>query len=82
MMFLFSRKGNLINKLEVVTSMKNKANVVHKFAKDKKITVHNWPYIVPKDAFHIGIVVSFGHLIPESVINKFPLLVQQFMLQI
>lgn len=72
---VFSRKGTLIKNLEVVTSMKSKANIIHKFAASEKLLVHKWPYAVPEEKFDIGIVVSFGYLIPESVIRKFPLLV-------
>lgn len=54
---------------------------MHNFAVAEKLMVHKWPYVVEEEKFHIGIVVSFGHLIPESVINKFPLLVFNTTLQ-
>ena len=61
----------MINKLEVVT-LAHKKNPVREFAENNHIEVQEWP---PKlvDPFDIGIVVSFGKLIPEEVINYFPL---------
>lgn len=41
--------------------------------KKNKIIIHKWPVEINKSEFHIGIVVSFGHLIPSTIINAFPL---------
>lgn len=68
----FSLKGSLLNNLEVVTTIRNKANPVQKFATNNKLLTHNWPYLVPQSKFHVGILVSFGHLISENVISSFP----------
>ncbi|GLG93019.1 Uncharacterized protein GBIM_00527 [Gryllus bimaculatus] len=65
--------GNLIKQLEVVTSIKPKANVVQKYAEKKMLKVHNWPPVVANAEFDFGIVVSFGHLIPKTIISMFPL---------
>lgn len=70
---LFSREGNVINNLEVVTSFKNKANPVQRFTTREKLYAYDWPCSVAEKRFHVGIVVSFGHLIPEDIIHKFPL---------
>lgn len=70
--FFFSLKGALLNNFEIVTTVKKQANHVKKFAKKNNLVIHNWPYSVPLNKFDVGIVVSFGHLIPEDVINSFP----------
>lgn len=70
---MFSRNGHCIGKLEVVTSFKVQKNPVHNFAIQQKLTAHDWPVTVSNNIFHVGVVVSFGRLIPESIINNFPL---------
>ncbi|XP_018570371.1 methionyl-tRNA formyltransferase, mitochondrial [Anoplophora glabripennis] len=65
--------GTVLKKLEVVTTTKGKANPVRKYADEHKLLIHSWPVTVPEYVFDVGLVVSFGHLIPESVISKFPL---------
>lgn len=42
---------------------------VHDFATNAGLTVHHWPFTVPKETFDLGIVVSFGHLIPSASID-------------
>lgn len=69
-----SKKSGLINKLAVVTSIKIPSNPVQKYAEKENIQIHRWPLIdFENQNYDIGLVVSFGHLIPEDVINKFPL---------
>ncbi|XP_044742867.1 methionyl-tRNA formyltransferase, mitochondrial [Chrysoperla carnea] len=67
------REGSVINQLEVVTSVKNKANPVQRYAVSNKIQFHNWPCGNVDQKFDIGVVVSFGKLIPKSIIHEFPL---------
>ncbi|XP_076221688.1 methionyl-tRNA formyltransferase, mitochondrial isoform X2 [Nomia melanderi] len=43
------------------------------YAKEKGIVINNWPLDIDLSNFHIGIVVSFGYLIPSNVIKSFPL---------
>ncbi|KAG6801460.1 methionyl-tRNA formyltransferase, mitochondrial [Apis mellifera caucasica] len=62
-----------LERLEIVTNYKIKENPVVKYAKKNKIIIHKWPVEINKSEFHIGIVVSFGHLIPSTIINAFPL---------
>ncbi|KAF5286329.1 hypothetical protein FQA39_LY04227 [Lamprigera yunnana] len=68
------KNKRLISNLEVVTLKRTKFNSVHKYALKENLVLHNWP-INPLDCnrFHIGVVVSFGHLIPEDVIKNFSL---------
>ncbi|XP_070503323.1 methionyl-tRNA formyltransferase, mitochondrial [Chironomus tepperi] len=74
---ILSRNNNseLISRLEVVTSLKSIKNPVKQYALENQLKVHNWED-VKKDhrichSFDFGLVVSFGHLIPEYVINSF-----------
>ncbi|XP_077483284.1 methionyl-tRNA formyltransferase, mitochondrial [Amblyomma americanum] len=39
------------------------------YARRENLPVHEWPHAVPPGAFDIGVVVSFGHLIPENSIH-------------
>lgn len=68
-----SKNGQFIKNLEVATSMKTKANVVQRYAERNLMKIHNWPPKIQKYEFDLGIVVSFGQLIPENVISLFPL---------
>jgi len=52
---------------------KEKKNAVIKYAEEKGIIVNKWPLERSLKDFHIGIVVSFGHMIPSNIINSFPL---------
>lgn len=73
MIYFFRSRNELIDTLQVVT-LCNKDNPVRKFANSNHIEVQDWP---PKltDPFDVGVVVSFGKLIPAEIINHFPLLV-------
>ncbi|XP_070522001.1 methionyl-tRNA formyltransferase, mitochondrial isoform X2 [Cardiocondyla obscurior] len=66
-------KTEKICKLEVVSVCKKKKNVVVQFAEEMGIVVTEWPLVNNPQNFHIGIVVSFGYLIPLNIINSFPL---------
>ncbi|CAD7077553.1 unnamed protein product [Hermetia illucens] len=63
-------RSNAIKSLDVVTSFKKPKNVVLKYAENKNLPLHKWPlqHLVP-NRFDLGVVVSFGHLIPEKVIS-------------
>ncbi|XP_035232040.1 methionyl-tRNA formyltransferase, mitochondrial-like isoform X2 [Stegodyphus dumicola] len=41
---------------------------VRRYAELHNLTVHTWPYDVPVGVYDVGIVVSFGHLIPSESI--------------
>ncbi|XP_075548690.1 methionyl-tRNA formyltransferase, mitochondrial isoform X2 [Dermacentor variabilis] len=43
--------------------------VVSDYALKEDLPVSEWPYSVPVDTFDVGVVVSFGHLIPASSIH-------------
>lgn len=56
-----------------MTSAKAKLNPVRNYAKKENLILHGWPVTILENKFDIGIVVSFGHLIPSNIIEKFNL---------
>lgn len=72
-MIFVSKSNKLLRSLEVVCSYNGYENVIIKFCKDHKIKIHSWPINFSLSNFDIGVVVSFGHLIPSWIINTFPL---------
>lgn len=67
------RTTKTVSKLEVVSS-KWHLNPVRLFGQKEGLVIHEWP-IDPHviSDFDIGVVASFGHLIPKQVIDSFPL---------
>lgn len=61
----------LLQSLEVVTLPGDVP--VKTFAHQNSLTVHTWPPDISHGQFDVGVVVSFGCLLPEKLINKFPL---------
>lgn len=58
----------------MVTSYKSQFNPVKKYADKEKIKCFDWPIpITEVENYDIGVVVSFGHLIPEAHILALPL---------
>ncbi|XP_030245356.1 methionyl-tRNA formyltransferase, mitochondrial isoform X1 [Drosophila navojoa] len=56
--------------VSVVTSFKCPANCVRSYAEQEKLALYRWP--ISKEqcaAYELGVVVSFGHLIPLHIIN-------------
>lgn len=45
---------------------------VRSFAEKHSLMIHTWPIPTMKDKYDIGVVVSFGRLIPTRVIRMFP----------
>lgn len=71
--FLSYSELKTLCRLEVVTTQQNKKQEVRDYAMQNGIAMRTWPVTFDTDGFHIGIVVSFGHLIPKKIINSFPL---------
>ncbi|XP_078097229.1 methionyl-tRNA formyltransferase, mitochondrial isoform X3 [Mustelus asterias] len=69
----FETGKKLIEQLEVVTLPATKSGElpVRKYARMNQIPVHDWPRLGP-DHFDVGIIVSFGSLLSDSVIQQFP----------
>lgn len=64
-----------MKQLAVVTSFKTKKNPVRDFAVATELSTFSWPYHACPGDFDVGLVSSFGHLIPECIIESFPLCV-------
>ncbi|KAI8123012.1 hypothetical protein FF38_11658 [Lucilia cuprina] len=71
---LHKHNNSKIENLAVVTSFKSPANCVRQYAEQQKLRLYKWP-IVAEDchAYDLGVVVSFGHMIPSQIIEAFPL---------
>lgn len=64
---------DVVSQLAVVTGLKRPPNPVHSYANQEAIDLHKWPTGNVGNSFDIGVVVSFSHLIPESIITSFPM---------
>lgn len=61
----------LVQHLEVVTLPGDVP--VKRFAQLNSLPVHMWPPEITCGQFDVGVIVSFGCLLPEKLIDKFPL---------
>ncbi|XP_074522967.1 methionyl-tRNA formyltransferase, mitochondrial [Halichoeres trimaculatus] len=62
--------GKLLKSLEVVTLPGDVP--VKRFALQHCLPIHSWPPNNVDGHFDVGVVVSFGCLLPQKLINKFP----------
>lgn len=63
----------LVKSLEVVTGSEKEVEApVRKFALQHSLQTYSWPPCVQYNDYDVGIVASFGHLIPEKLIKAFP----------
>lgn len=58
-----------------MTSAKGNNRSVRNFAKEEKLDIYDWPITeqLLNGNYDIGVVVSFGQLIPKRIIKCFPL---------
>uniref|UniRef100_A0A673KKU1 methionyl-tRNA formyltransferase n=1 Tax=Sinocyclocheilus rhinocerous TaxID=307959 RepID=A0A673KKU1_9TELE len=63
-------KAGVIDSLEVVTLSRDAP--VRKYAEQHRLPLHHWPDVDLSAQFDVGVVVSFGCLIKENIINKMP----------
>ncbi|XP_063046674.1 methionyl-tRNA formyltransferase, mitochondrial [Engraulis encrasicolus] len=63
--------GRVVGTLEVVTL--THAAPVWKYAHRHQLRVHDWPDVDVQGRFDVGVVVSFGCLLKESLIKQLPL---------
>ncbi|KAF6131582.1 mitochondrial methionyl-tRNA formyltransferase [Phyllostomus discolor] len=72
-----NKEEELIEKLEVVTvpSPSPKGLPVKQFAVQSQLPVYEWPD-VGSGEYDVGVVASFGRLLSEALILKFPYLFQ------
>lgn len=74
MLHLEQLRGGLIKRLDVVSvHLKKSQTAVRHYCQKEGLQVTDWPVTVPQGLYDVGIVASFGHLIPASVINAFPM---------
>ncbi|KAM6426261.1 methionyl-tRNA formyltransferase, mitochondrial isoform 1-T1 [Liasis olivaceus] len=68
------RMPRLVDHLEVVTLPANpsKGLPVKKYAEHFQLPIHIWPDVGACENFDIGVVASFGRLLSEDLILKFP----------
>ncbi|XP_060550762.1 methionyl-tRNA formyltransferase, mitochondrial isoform X1 [Pantherophis guttatus] len=68
------RPDQLVDHLEVVTLPPSHSKVlpVKKYAEQFQLPVHIWPDVGSCESFDIGVVASFGRLLSEDLIRKFP----------
>jgi methionyl-tRNA formyltransferase len=68
--------GSCVAELEVVCpQMRTLVPAVARYAATERLRLHTWPLapeVLPADKFDVGVVASFGHLIPGRVIGAFP----------
>ncbi|XP_029354281.1 methionyl-tRNA formyltransferase, mitochondrial [Echeneis naucrates] len=65
-----SSSGDIVESIEVVTLSGDVP--VKKFAEQNHLPLHKWPPNIVDGQFDVGVVVSFGCLLHEGLINKFP----------
>uniref|UniRef100_UPI0037E851BE methionyl-tRNA formyltransferase, mitochondrial n=1 Tax=Semicossyphus pulcher TaxID=241346 RepID=UPI0037E851BE len=65
-----SSSEGIVESLEVVTLSSDVP--VKRFAQQNHLPIHSWPPHNVDGLFDVGVVVSFGCLLPERLINKFP----------
>lgn len=81
--FVNRKTTSVITKLDVVT--RGDSNPIRKYAKMNQLDYHKWPIsaqTIKDHNYDVGVVVSFGHMISEDVINSFPLYVTHFRLNV
>ncbi|XP_028257568.1 methionyl-tRNA formyltransferase, mitochondrial [Parambassis ranga] len=65
-----SSRDGVVDTLEVVTLSGDIP--VKRFAQQNQLPLHSWPPDTVDGQFDVGVVVSFGCLLPERLISKFP----------
>lgn len=75
MVHLYRRTQTLISKLDVITTSKGNGTDIRSYAVEEKLDIYDWPVskTLLDGKYDIGVVVSFGRLIPEETIKCFPL---------
>ncbi|KAG8145189.1 hypothetical protein E2320_013552 [Naja naja] len=68
------RPDQLVDHLEVVTLPPSHSKVlpVKKYAEQLQLPIHIWPDVGAWETFDVGVVASFGRLLSEDLIQKFP----------
>ncbi|XP_072940178.1 methionyl-tRNA formyltransferase, mitochondrial [Epargyreus clarus] len=72
----FRKKEKIIKRLDLVVTVNalKKGSEIEKYAQEEKIRTVPWPLVnVNKGEYDLGLIVAFGHLIKDDVLEKFPL---------
>lgn len=72
---LLRKAGNIIDCLDLVITdnAKNKSEI-EKYAQAENITTKLWPLqCLQAKEYDLGLIVAFGHLIKDDLLDKFPL---------
>ncbi|XP_023218528.1 methionyl-tRNA formyltransferase, mitochondrial-like isoform X2 [Centruroides sculpturatus] len=64
---LGANKPHVVESLDVICPLGK--NIINKYATEAKLNIKYWPYVLPEGVYHVGVVVSFGHLIQTKSIN-------------
>ncbi|XP_039629300.1 methionyl-tRNA formyltransferase, mitochondrial isoform X3 [Polypterus senegalus] len=66
--------GKVVDTIDIVTLpvISSKEVPVRRFAKQHHLLIHDWPLQWPCKHFDVGVVVSFGCLLKEELICRFP----------
>uniref|UniRef100_A0A670ZJ00 methionyl-tRNA formyltransferase n=1 Tax=Pseudonaja textilis TaxID=8673 RepID=A0A670ZJ00_PSETE len=69
-----ARPDRIVDHLEVVTLPPSHSKVlpVKKYAEQLQLPLHIWPDVGAWENFDVGVVASFGRLLSEDLIRKFP----------
>lgn len=59
--------NKIVDEVDVVCIKSDCA--VRQYATHNNLTVHTWPYNLPSNIYDVGIVVSFGHMLPTNSIH-------------
>ncbi|KAG8198943.1 hypothetical protein JTE90_015149 [Oedothorax gibbosus] len=62
-----SSNNKIVKELDVVCIKLDCA--VRQYATTNNIPIHTWPYHLPPNTYDVGVVASFGHLIPSDCIR-------------
>ncbi|KAJ8311563.1 hypothetical protein KUTeg_010918 [Tegillarca granosa] len=66
-----STHNRVVDNLEVVVPNFKKSEIT-KYAIDMGLVIHDWPIDVPYGRYDVGVVTSFGKLIPKKIIENIP----------
>lgn len=73
--FICRKSKKLIQRLDLVTANNARHKTeIEKYAESQNIKTIQWPLQNLMNAeYDIGLIVAFGHLIEDDVLDKFPL---------
>ncbi|KAL4716607.1 hypothetical protein ACJJTC_008242 [Scirpophaga incertulas] len=71
----FKKASNIIKRLDLVTcNNATKKSEIEEYASSARITIKKWPlHSLQPSEYDLGLIVAFGHLIKDEMLNKFPL---------